>query len=88
MEMAGMWVEREQKCLHMGLEQRAVGGWWGQGEEGAGVSSYEYVAEISRGMVGTGALEEDGGWDGEGEEISSCWALRAFLVTLGHTKFP
>lgn len=45
------------------------------------------MVEIFRGMVGTGVLEEDGGWDGEGEEISFCWVLRVFLVILGYIKF-
>lgn len=40
-----MWMERERKCLHMGLEQRGVGRWRAGDGEGAAISSHEDAVE-------------------------------------------
>ena len=60
-----MWVEREQKCLHMGLEQRAVGRWRGGDGDGAAISSHEDAVE-RRGWW----------WEWGGGEIGVGWEKR------------
>lgn len=59
-EVAGLWIERKQKCLHMELGQRGRGGGGVGTERELGSPSYEHAAERSREVVGMGALGE--GW--------------------------
>lgn len=64
-----MWMERERKCLHMGLEQRGVGRWRAGDGEGATISSHEDAVERWGWWWGWGALGEKTqvGWGGRSQ---------------------